>query len=113
MSTNTYRALNEAAEAAFTVGPFDHEFTVEEERDWVSRGALEIVPRTYRSLTDTKVFGVSSLDDPPTFEAALLIEQEAALLGSHIERVDPEPVRAKAGKSAPASAAETSTEDKE
>lgn len=87
--TNTYIAKTRAAEAAFSVGEFEHEFTPVQERDYVASGLLEIVPRTYRVLTDTPVHGVTALDKDPTFEAAMLIENEAALIqGGHIERVE-------------------------
>lgn len=89
MSVNTYRATTKAAEAAFSVGEFEHEFaTPTEEADWVNSGLLEIVPSTYRVLTDTAVHGVKGTDKDPTFEAALPMETEAALIaGGHIERV--------------------------
>ncbi len=85
---NTYKALTRAAEAAFQLGEFEHEFTPTEEAEWVGPGLIEIVPRRYRVLVDTEVFGVKGTDADPTFEAAMLIEPEAALLsGGHIERM--------------------------
>lgn len=89
MSVNTYRAKTKAAEAAFSVGEFEHEFASSaDEADWVTPGLLEIVPQTYRVLTDTAVHGVKGTDKDPTFEAALPMETEAALItGGHIERV--------------------------
>lgn len=100
---NTYLAKTKAAEQAFQTGEFEHEFTVTEERGWVDSGLLEIVPRTYRVLVDTAVHGVKGTDPDPTFEAALLIEQENALtVNGHIERVDDKPVKRaeKTGKEA-------------
>lgn len=86
--SNIYKATTPAAEAAFFVGEFEHEFTVQQERDLVGSGLIEIVPRRYRVLVDTPVYGVTALDTDPTFEAAMLIENEAALItGGHIERV--------------------------
>ena len=90
-----YVALTRAAEAAFFVGEFEHEFTAADEADWVARGAIAIVPCAYRVLVDTPVFGVSGIDDPPTFEAALPLEQEQQLVGGgHIELVA-EPIEEK------------------
>ncbi len=92
--SNIYIAKTPAAEAAFFVGEFEHEFSVTQERDLVASGLIEIVPRRYRVLTDTPVHGVTALDKDPTFEAALLIEQEAALVaGGHIERVVTPPAK--------------------
>lgn len=83
---NTYKALSKAAEAAFSVGTFEAEFTATEEQDWLSAGVLAIVPRTYRVLTNN----YSAAKQGETFTGALLVEQEAALIqGGHIERVDP------------------------
>ena len=87
---NTYRALTEAARAAFFVGVFEHDFTIADEADWLAKGVIEIVPRRYRVLVDNAVYGVTCNDADPTFEAALLKENEAALIGGgHIERVEP------------------------
>jgi hypothetical protein len=84
--SNIYKAKTKAAEAAFSVGEFEADFSVAEEHDWLASGALELVPRTYRALTDTSVVGVPA---DGTFEGAYLIEIEAALIqGGHIERVD-------------------------
>jgi len=83
--TNTYRALSAAAQAAFSgPEPFEREFTPTEERDWLDSGLLELVPRTYRVLSNNYQHPQGEL-----FEAALLVENEAALIsGGHIERVD-------------------------
>jgi hypothetical protein len=68
---------------------FDKEFTVEEERENLSSGLLEIVPRKYRVIGDSEVFEIKATADDPTFEAAFPIENEAALIqAGHIERVD-------------------------
>lgn len=73
---------------------FDYEFTVDEERTNVQSGLLAVVPRRYRVLVDTEVYGVKGSDEDPTFEAAMLIEQESALVsGGHIERVEDGPVK--------------------
>lgn len=85
---NTYRAKSPAAEAAFAAGVFEDEFTPSEEQDWVNSGLLEIVPRTYRVLSNNYVGGKQG----ETFDAALLIDHETALIaGGHIERVDAPP----------------------
>lgn len=85
---NIYKALSKAAEATFAVGVFEREFTPTEERDWLTSGLLEIVPRSYRVLSDNY-----ERPQGEVFEAAFLVELEAALIsGSHIERVDGTPV---------------------
>lgn len=90
--TNTYRALTQAGQAAFDTGVFERDFTPVEERDWLANGVLELVPRTYRVLSDNY-----ELPKGETFEAALPIEVERAQIeGGHIERVDkPKAKRAK------------------
>jgi hypothetical protein len=81
--TNTYRALSAAAEAAFDVGVFEAEFAPAEEKDWLDSGLLELVPRTYRALSDNY-----QVTQGETFDATYLVENEAALIqGGHIERV--------------------------
>jgi uncharacterized lipoprotein YddW (UPF0748 family) len=83
--SNTYRALTPDGEAAFAEGVFEREFTAAEEHDWLASGLIELVPRTYRALSDN----YTSAKRGEEFEAALLVEHEAALIqGSHIERVD-------------------------
>ena len=85
---NTYRALSKAAEAAFAQDVFERDFTPAEEKDWLASGLLELVPRTYRALLNN----YAAAKQGETFEAAYLVENEAALIqGGHIERVDAEP----------------------
>lgn len=80
---NTYRARTPAGQAAFEGGVFERDFTAAEERDWLGSGVLELVPRTYRVLSDNYERPKDEL-----FDAALLVEVEAALIaGGHIERV--------------------------
>lgn len=87
--SNTYRAKTKAAEAAFSVGVFERDFTPSEEKDVLDAGLLEIVPRTYLVLSDNY-----AVPEGETFEAAMLIENEAALIqGGHIERVDKPPTK--------------------
>lgn len=82
---NTYRATSPAAVAAFAEDVFEREFTVSEEKDWLSSGLLELVPRTYRVLSNN----YSAAGQGETFEGSFLIEPEQALIsGRHIERVD-------------------------
>lgn len=82
--SNTYRALSTAAEAAFSVGVFEADFTPTEEKDWLDSGLLELVPRTYRVLSDN-----FELPKDNTFVATMLVEPEAMLIAAgHIERVD-------------------------
>jgi len=82
---NTYRALSPAAEAAFAEGVFEHEFTPTEERDWLASGLVELVPREYKVLSNNYSAG----EQGATIKAALLVENEAALIaGGHLERVD-------------------------
>lgn len=82
--SNTYRATTPAAVAAYADGVFEHEFTATEERDALDSGLLEIVPRTYLVLSNN----YSAAGQGETFEGALLVDNEAALiLGGHIERV--------------------------
>jgi len=85
--TNLYRALTPAAEAAFSDGVFEADFTSSQERDWLDSGLLELVPRRYRVLSDNY-----ELPKDNTFVATMLVEIEQALVGAgHIERVDDEP----------------------
>jgi hypothetical protein len=91
---NTYRALTPAAVGAFAEGVFEREFTVMQEKDWLDSGLLELVPRTYRVLSDNYEAGRPG----DLVELALLIENEAALIfGGHIERVDSKPTSKKKG----------------
>lgn len=81
---NTYKALSKAAEAAFSVGVFEREFSPTEERDWLASGLLELVPRPYLVLS-----GNYERPQGDEFEAAFPVELEQALIqGGHIERVD-------------------------
>jgi hypothetical protein len=82
---NTYKALSPQAEGVFAKGVFEAEFTPTEERDWLASGLLEIVPRKYRVLSDNYAAAAQG----ETFDGALLVENEAALIqGGHIERVE-------------------------
>jgi len=93
--TNTYRALSQAATAAYSEGVFEGDFTPDEEKDVLASGLLELVPRTYRVLSNN--YEAGKADD--LVELALLKEHEQALIqGGHLERVDE--VKPKAKKTA-------------
>jgi hypothetical protein len=82
---NTYKALTTAAVAAFADGVFEREFTATEEQDHLGSGLLELVPRTYRVLSNNYAAGKQG----DLVELALLVDHESALIqGGHIERVD-------------------------
>ena len=84
--SNTYRAKTKAGEAAFAAGVFERDFTATDERDWLDSGVLELVPRTYKVLSDN--YGAGAQGEQ--VELALPVETEAALIsGGHIERVEP------------------------
>jgi hypothetical protein len=83
--TNTYKALTSVAEVWYQPGVFEADLTATEEQDAVNSGLLEIVPRTYRVLSNNYAAGKQN----ESVELALLVEHEQALIsGGHIERVD-------------------------
>jgi hypothetical protein len=89
---NTYRALSPAAEAAFDKGVFERDFTPSEEKGWLDSGLIEIVPRTYKVLSNN----YAAAGQGELVELALLKEIEAAhIQGGHIERVDAPPKKSK------------------
>lgn len=85
--TQNYRVLSVRGVLGYEQGEeFERAFTVDEERDYLDRGQLEIVPREYRVVGPNEVNGVKA---PDTFTAAMRIENERQLLdGGQIERVD-------------------------
>jgi hypothetical protein len=86
--TNTYKAISTVGEHYFGAGVTDHDLTAVEEKDALQGGHLELVPRTYRVLSDNYTAAAQG----ETFEGSFLVENEAALIqGGHIERVDPAP----------------------
>lgn len=90
---NTYRALSERALAIHGADVFEAEFAATEERDHLSGGHLEIVPRPYKVLSARYGPGQGK-----TFDGAFPVEQEAALIsGGHIERVNPASTTKKKG----------------
>jgi hypothetical protein len=75
------------------VGVFEREFSLAEEADWLGSGLLELVPRAYRALSNNY-----QVTQGETFDAAFLVENEAALIqGGHIERVN-KPAKKEASK---------------
>jgi hypothetical protein len=83
--SNTYRALSKAAEAMYSEGVFDHDFTPTDEQDVLNSGLLELVPRKYRVLSNNYAAGKQG----DVVDLGLLKEIEAALIqGGHLERVD-------------------------
>lgn len=82
---NRYQPLSEYGRAVYGDDVVELELSAVEERDLVASGHLEVVPRTYRQLSRN----YSAAAQGETFEAALPVELEAALVqGCHIERVD-------------------------
>lgn len=80
-----YRATSDYGSALYGEEPFEHDFTVTEERDLVASGHVEVIARTYRVLSDNFVAGKQGA----LIEAAYLSENEAALIaGGHIERAE-------------------------
>ncbi|HZO69393.1 MAG TPA: hypothetical protein VFB74_30745 [Kribbellaceae bacterium] len=94
--TNTYRTLSDVGRHYFGEGDLELNLTADEERDALTNGHLEIVPRTYRVLSDNYEAGKQGEE----FERAYPVEIEAGLIsGGHIERVDkPEPEPKKTAK---------------
>jgi hypothetical protein len=81
---NTYKATSEYGLAIYGEGDFDLDLSAAEERDLLLAGHLEIVPRAY--LSTSRRYEVPQGE---TFEAAMLVEQEAMLVaGGHIARVE-------------------------
>lgn len=82
--TNKYRPLSVVGKATYGEVEFEADLSVDEEKDAIGAGHLELVPRTYRVLSDNYTAAAQG----KTFEAAFLVENEAALIqGRHIERV--------------------------
>lgn len=83
--TNTYKATSEVGKHYYGDSVAELDLSPAEERDALQGGHLELVPRTYRVLSDNYEAG----EQGALVELALLKEIEAALMqGGHIERVD-------------------------
>lgn len=92
---NTYRAISPLGVALHGTDVVELDLSAGEERDQLSSGHLEIVPRPYRVLTNRYAAGAAG----EVVDLALPAEVEAALLGVHIERVStPSTQAAKAAK---------------
>lgn len=102
--SNQYRASNELGRARFGDEVFEAEFSVDEEADWLNRGALVLEPRPYRVLSDN--YTIEGHPVPggsgAVVTAGFPIDIEAALIaGGHLERVKPEsPKKAPAKRAA-------------
>ena len=81
--TNTYKATSVVGEHYYGNGELD--LSSDAEKDAISGGHLEIVPRSYRVLSDNYAAGKQG----ELVELALLKEHEQALIqGGHLVRVD-------------------------
>lgn len=101
--TNKYKPVSVVGKATWGEEEFEANLSPDEERDAVSGGHLELVPRTYRVLSDNYAAGKQG----ETFEATYPVENEAVLVqGGHIERVD-ETAEDLAGTSDPVDPPET------
>jgi hypothetical protein len=75
---------------------FDAELAPADELANVNSGLLEILPQRYRVVGGSQVYETAPGEE---FEAALLLENEAALIqGGHIERVEKKPAPKKKEK---------------
>lgn len=83
--TNRYQPVSILAKSEHGEGPVELDLSVMDERDALDGGHLELVPRTYRVLSNNFSGGPQGSEYQATFRK----ENEAALAqGSHIERVD-------------------------
>lgn len=83
--TNTYKAISVVGEHYFGAGVSEQDLSISEERDALSSGHLEIVPRRYQVLSDNYAAGKKDA----LVDLALPKENEAALIqGGHLQRVD-------------------------
>ncbi len=83
--TNRYKPVSDRAKAIYGEDDFEADLSAVEERDAVTGGHLELVPRTYRVMSDN----YTAAPQGETFKGAYPVENEAALIfGGHIERVD-------------------------
>jgi len=89
---NLYAPTSERAKALHGEKPVELDLTAIEEADQIGAGHLEIVPRTYRVLSNNFAAGEQGSD----VDLAMPVEQEAALIqGGHIERVGAKPAKKK------------------
>ena len=91
---NTYKAKSARGEALYGEDVVDIDLTATEEADALGAGTLELVPRTYRVLSNNYAAGEQGSE----VELALLVEHEAALIqGGHLERVEPTTTKKRKG----------------
>lgn len=89
---NLYAPVSERAKALHGEKPVELDLSATEEADQIDGGHLEVVPRTYRVLSNNFAAGEQGSD----VDLALRVEQEAALIeGGHIERVGTKPAKKK------------------
>jgi hypothetical protein len=106
--SNTYRALSKPAQAVYSDGVFEHDFTPTDEQDALNSGLLELVPRTYKVLSNNFAAG----EQGDEIQGAYLVEIEQALIsGGHIERVDRPASKGGSTKKTAAAAADEKKED--
>jgi hypothetical protein len=92
--SNTYLATSPYGLAIYGEDVVELDLSATEEKDLLLAGHLEIVPRSYVSTSARY-----AVPKGETFEAAMLVENEAHLItGGHIMRAEPapEPVAKKA-----------------
>lgn len=84
--TNRYRILSVVGKATYgDEEQVDLDLSPSAEKDELDNGHLELVPRTYRVLSDNFSGGPQG----STYDAVFRVETEQALIqGGHIERVD-------------------------
>jgi len=102
MAGQDYRPVSAWGKAIYGDDDVELELSAAEERDLVTAGHLEILPRRYRRLSDN--YDGAGVDQGEIFEAAMPMENADVLVaGGHIERVrrapepepDPKPAPAK------------------
>lgn len=88
----TYRPVSARAKALHGDDDVELDLSPTDERDALSGGHLEIVPRPYKVLVNNYDAG----EQGSTVDLALLVENEAALVsGGVLERVDKKPTSTK------------------
>jgi hypothetical protein len=81
---NIYRPVSERAKALYGTDVVELDLSASEESDQLSGGHFEIVPRQYKVLSNNFAAGKQG----SRVTLALLVDQEAALIGVHLERVE-------------------------
>jgi hypothetical protein len=92
-----YKPVSERAKTLYGKDEFEADYTPSEERDQVASGHVEIVPSSYKVLSDNYTGG----EQGEVIELALPLEVEAALVaGEHIKPVSGEKPKKAAAKKA-------------